>query len=85
MEDLFGDRLRDPDRRFDLEIGSRARHMLRRSGSRPSPGPAPPPGPARPPPRPAPDAAGPGSGQRERNPSGGVAPCIRIWNNQSWS
>ena len=30
-----------------------------------------------------PDAAGPGSGQREQNRSGGVAPCIRIWNNQS--
>ncbi len=30
---LFGDQLRDPDRRFDLEIALRARHMLRRPGS----------------------------------------------------
>jgi len=33
VEDLFGDQLRDPDRRFELEIALRARHMLRRSGS----------------------------------------------------
>ena len=33
VEDLFGDQLRDPDRRFELEIALRARHMLRRPGS----------------------------------------------------
>ncbi len=33
VEDLFGDQLRDPDRRFELEIALRARHMLRRLGS----------------------------------------------------
>ena len=32
-EDLFGDQLRDPDRRFELEIALRARHILRRPGS----------------------------------------------------
>ena len=30
VEDLFGDQLRDPDRRFELEIALRTRHMLRR-------------------------------------------------------
>ena len=30
VEDLFGDKLRDPDRRFELEIALRARQMLRR-------------------------------------------------------
>ncbi len=30
VEDLFGDQLRDPDRRFELEIALRARQMLRR-------------------------------------------------------
>jgi len=33
VEDLFGDQLRDPGRRFELEIALRARHMLRRPGS----------------------------------------------------
>ncbi len=33
VEELFGDQLRDPDRRFDLEIALRARYMLRRPGS----------------------------------------------------
>ena len=33
VEDLFGDQLRDPDRRFELEVALRARHMLRRPGS----------------------------------------------------
>jgi DNA-binding PucR family transcriptional regulator len=30
VDDLFGDQLRDPDRRFELEIALRARQMLRR-------------------------------------------------------
>ena len=29
VDDLFGDQLRDPDRRFELEIALRARQMLR--------------------------------------------------------
>ena len=33
VEDLFGDQLRDPDRRSELEIALRARHMLCRPGS----------------------------------------------------
>ena len=28
VDDLFGDQLRDPDRRFELEIALRARQML---------------------------------------------------------
>jgi DNA-binding PucR family transcriptional regulator len=31
VDDLFGDQLRDPDRRFELEIALRARQMLRRA------------------------------------------------------
>jgi len=30
VDDLFGDQIRDPDRRFELEIALRARQMLRR-------------------------------------------------------
>jgi len=30
VDDLFGDQLRDPDRRFELEIALRARQMLQR-------------------------------------------------------
>jgi DNA-binding PucR family transcriptional regulator len=31
VDDLFGDQLRDPDRRFELEIALRVRQMLRRA------------------------------------------------------
>lgn len=33
VDELFGDQLRDPDRRFELEIALRARQMLKRANS----------------------------------------------------